>query len=42
MIFNFREFNRHAPLQDPLPPRYKRHIVVAKLKGSDFGWPQME
>jgi hypothetical protein len=43
MIFNFRESHRHAPLQDPTLPRYKRHVVVvAKLKGADLGWPQME
>lgn len=38
MIFNFRGFHRHAPLQDPTLPRYKRHVVVvAKLKGADLG-----
>ena len=43
MILNFCEFHCHAPLQGPTLLRYKRHVVVvAKLKGADFGWPQME
>jgi len=43
MIFNFREFHRHAPLQEPTLPHYKRHVAgKAKLKGTYLGWPQIE